>query len=130
MTYESKKPFKCEICDYSYAQSTTLKRHHESVHEKTKLFKCEICDYSCAQSITLRRHHEAVHEGTLTKLVHYYMLIKNIIIFIFMKKRIWRISTFKSLEAILYKDTRQPVCNSVTDFYFSAQKFNLPYFLK
>ena len=25
-------------------------------------------------------------------------------------KRIWRISTIKPLEAILYKDTRQPVC--------------------
>ena len=64
MTQENKKPLKCVICDYSSAQNATLKRHHESVHEKTELFKCEICDYSCAQNGTLKRHHEAVHDGT------------------------------------------------------------------
>ena len=61
-------PFKCEIGDYSCAQSPTFKRHHESALEKTKLFKYEICDYSCEQSTTLKRH-IAVHEGTLTKYI-------------------------------------------------------------
>ena len=43
--HEVKKPFKCEVCDYSYSQKGELKKHvvpvHESVHEGKKTFLCE-----------------------------------------------------------------------------------------
>ena len=43
--HEVKKPFKCEVSDYSYSQKGELKKHvvpvHESVHEGKKTFLCE-----------------------------------------------------------------------------------------
>ena len=46
---KQKKVLKCEICDYSFAQTGSLKMHVMSVHDNKKEFKCEICDYSCSQ---------------------------------------------------------------------------------
>ena len=34
--HEGKKPFKCDICDYSSSQKSDLKKHFESVHEEKK----------------------------------------------------------------------------------------------
>ena len=46
--HEGKKPFKCDICDYSSSQKGHLKTHVASVHEGQKTFKCHICDYICS----------------------------------------------------------------------------------
>ena len=40
-----------------------MNRHVVSVHEGKKPFKCEICDYSCSLKRTLKKHVAAVHEG-------------------------------------------------------------------
>ena len=36
--HEGKKPFKCSICDYTFAQKKTLTNHISSVHEGKKAF--------------------------------------------------------------------------------------------
>ena len=59
---KGKKPFKCSICDSSFSQKGTLKRHMASVHEEKKPFKCPTCDAGFAQKGKLIRHLESVHE--------------------------------------------------------------------
>ena len=59
--HEGKKPFKCEICDYSCSIKNYLNEHAERVHEGKKSFKCQICDYKSSQKGDLKRH-VAVHE--------------------------------------------------------------------
>ena len=56
-----KKSFECEIANYQQKQG--LKMHKLSVHDGKKPFKCEVCDYSCSQKGHLNRHIASVHEG-------------------------------------------------------------------
>ena len=65
MVHEKKKPFKCDICDYSCSQKGNMKKHAESVHERKKSFKCDICDYSCSQKGTMKKH-EKRHLNVIT----------------------------------------------------------------
>ena len=37
--YDKKIPFKCEICDYTFARKGHVKKHVESFQEKKKSFK-------------------------------------------------------------------------------------------
>ena len=60
--HERKKPFKCEICDYSCAQKRSLNIHVAAVHEGNKPFKCDQCSYSSVNKSQLKVH-KAVHEG-------------------------------------------------------------------
>ena len=62
---EKKKPFKCDICGYSFSGKGSLKKHIASVHEGKKPFKCEICDYSCSQ------------KGTWMDMLHQFMKKKS-----------------------------------------------------
>ena len=61
--HDGKKPFKCEICDFSFALKQSLKTHIGSFHEGNKLYKCEMCDNSFAQKSHLRKHVSSVHDG-------------------------------------------------------------------
>ena len=65
MVHEGKKPFKCDICDYSCSLKSTMKTHVESVHEKKKPFECKICDFSCSQ------------KGKLKYMLHQFMREKS-----------------------------------------------------
>ena len=60
--HEGKKPFKCDLCDYSCSQKDTMKRHVVLVHEEKKPFKCDICDYRCSLKGTMKTHVVLVHE--------------------------------------------------------------------
>ena len=60
--HEGKKPFKCNICDYSSSLKHHMKKHVDSVHEGKKPFKCDICDYTCSQKSNMKRHVASVHE--------------------------------------------------------------------
>jgi KRAB domain-containing zinc finger protein len=85
---DRKKALKCNICDYSCNEKSTMNRHIKSVHEgktsfkctmcdklffaKRKMFyhmesvhafKCNICDYSCYGKCTMKRHIRSAHEG-------------------------------------------------------------------
>ena len=48
---KQKKVLKCEICDYSFAQTGSLKMHVMSVHRNKKPFKYEIYEYSCSKNL-------------------------------------------------------------------------------
>ena len=61
--HEGKKPFRCDICDYSCFRNSTMNRHIVSVHEGRKQFNCDICEYSCSLKHNLKSHVAFVHEG-------------------------------------------------------------------
>ncbi len=50
-----KKTFKCDICQASYSESGTLKRHLRT-HIGEKQFKCDICQASFSRSGNLKSH--------------------------------------------------------------------------
>ena len=60
--HEQKKPFNCEICDYSCTQKDEMTQHVSSVHKKKKPFQCDICNYSCFLNHDIKKHYESVHE--------------------------------------------------------------------
>ena len=60
--HERKKPFKCNICDASFAVKGNLKKHLASVHEGKKPFTCNFCDTSFREKGSLKKHTASVHE--------------------------------------------------------------------
>ena len=63
MFHEEKKPFKCDICDYSFSRKSTLKTHVASVHKGKKPFKCNICDATFSENCHMKRHVSKIHGG-------------------------------------------------------------------
>ena len=57
-----KKPFKCEICDYSCTLKGNMKIHIESVHYGKKPFICHICEKGFATKQRMTKHVTSVHE--------------------------------------------------------------------
>ena len=45
-----------EICDKTFALKSAMEKHVASVHEKKKPFKCDICEYSCSSIAYLTVH--------------------------------------------------------------------------
>ena len=66
--YESKKPFKCIICDYNCSQKGNLATHFALVHEEKKSFKCSTCGYNCSKKAQSTRHIAAAHEKNVAVL--------------------------------------------------------------
>ena len=60
--HEKKKPFKCEICGYSFSRKSNMTQHVLSVHEEKKPFKCNNCHYSCSEKGSLTKHVASVHD--------------------------------------------------------------------
>ena len=60
--HENKKPFKCEICDYSFSQKGGLEQHVAAIHEKKKLYKCDICDKEFTLKQNMSRHVASIHD--------------------------------------------------------------------
>ena len=58
-SHTGEKPYRCEKCDYSCAQSSKLTRHMK-IHTKSGfgagLFRCNICDMPFSVQSTLERH--------------------------------------------------------------------------
>lgn len=57
-THSMERPFKCEICDETFSQQSSLQLHVKKVHENKdeRNFKCTLCDYSFLQSSDLTTH--------------------------------------------------------------------------
>lgn len=65
LAHKKLTPYKCEICSYSTAYSSHLKRHVDAVHHKKlklKTYKCEQCGYSTVYPSNLKRHDDLVHK--------------------------------------------------------------------
>ena len=56
-SHTGEKPYKCELCPYSCAQSSKLTRHMKT-HGKTgkDIFKCRYCDMPFIVASTLEKH--------------------------------------------------------------------------
>ena len=55
-THSGEKPFKCKDCDQSFTTAGNLKRHDEKWHAGVKPFQCNLCGKSFAQSSQLKSH--------------------------------------------------------------------------
>ena len=64
--HEGKKPFNCELCNYSCSENSRMKKHIASAHEGKKPFKCDFCNYNCSQNSNLKVHIRLVHGGEKT----------------------------------------------------------------
>ena len=60
--HETKKIFKCLICDNTFTQSGSLNRHIKTVHVGKKQFSCEKCDSEFIRKHDLKLHTKTVHE--------------------------------------------------------------------
>ena len=56
-SHTGEKPYKCDMCPYSCAQSSKLTRHMR-IHVKsgTGVFKCSFCDMPFSVATTLEKH--------------------------------------------------------------------------
>ena len=57
--------FKCKVCGKEFSRTTTLRRHHKSVHLGLRPFYCEDCgdNTTFAQKQDLDHHTKRVHLG-------------------------------------------------------------------
>ena len=57
-----KNRFKCNLCSYTAAYTSTIKVHHIQVHSP-HAYRCSDCDYTSARKGTLQRHIKSIHMG-------------------------------------------------------------------
>ncbi len=55
--------YSCEICNESFTQLASLRRHVNSVHNQEKTFKCSLCDDKFLRKDNLERHIKSVHQN-------------------------------------------------------------------
>lgn len=59
--HAGKKPYTCELCEYSTSRIWEFRRH-KRIHADEKPFKCELCDYASVENRGLTTH-KRVHHG-------------------------------------------------------------------
>ena len=63
-TVNRKRPFKCDVCDFSLANKEHLKVHKQLVHHEKGNFKCELCNRIFSRKQYLQKHVTSKHEVT------------------------------------------------------------------
>ena len=53
--HEGRKPFKCEVCEKSFAEKSKLGSHMLSVHDRKKPFNCKECDKTFSKKDNMTR---------------------------------------------------------------------------
>ena len=51
------------VCDKSLSRKIKLAQHIVAIHEGKKPFKCDLCDYSCFDKGSMKKHVSSGHEG-------------------------------------------------------------------
>lgn len=57
-----RKMYYCDKCDYSASKSTSVKYHHQTVHEGLR-YDCDQCDAFFTRKESLKTHKLSLHEG-------------------------------------------------------------------
>ncbi len=61
--HETKKPWKCDQCDYAHSLQKGLLEHVRNCHPKESDLKvCHICGYKTTLNHNLKEHIERTHE--------------------------------------------------------------------
>ena len=60
LVHEGKKPFQCNICEYSTSQKQHLQTHIESVHQGNR-FNFQTCDSNFSDEMSLIKHIVFIH---------------------------------------------------------------------
>ena len=61
--HETKKPWKCDQCNYAHALQKGLQEHVRNCHPKESDLKvCHICGYKTTLNHNLKEHIERTHE--------------------------------------------------------------------
>ena len=68
---------KCNFCDFTVKNPSTLLNHIKAVHEKVKRFYCDLCDYACYYSPDLTKHKKFHESNPLFKARNYVGRTKN-----------------------------------------------------
>ena len=63
----SERDFECEHCGQAFTESSKLKVHIRTVHEKRRDFVCELCGKDFTHSSSLKKHIRTTHEGQCRK---------------------------------------------------------------
>lgn len=57
------RPYKCDLCESSFAQRSNLMSHKRATHFNDKRYKCDTCDRSFKRRRLLEYHKKATHTG-------------------------------------------------------------------
>ena len=60
--HKGKEKIQCDICNASFVQKGTFKKHFATVHEGKKQFKCDTCNAKFGQKSQLTHHVRTVHQ--------------------------------------------------------------------
>ena len=58
-----KRPFPCDLCEFSSDRRSGLQMHIDAVHQGLKPFKCTQCDAAYGTNTQLTRHIKGAHEN-------------------------------------------------------------------
>ena len=59
--------YQCELCDKTFWQEASLKRHDQTIHEGHKEYKCKSCSKLYSSPEHLKTHILITHEGFFGK---------------------------------------------------------------